>query len=275
MRKKVDHPQDGKSLKTFFIYAVVVLVLIALSLTWKAVLIFQQSKYTDQHFTLAVAQEDKVKEILIFNPQDSSMSVVMIKDSVIPLGALAQKTAILTDGKINITDKNYSLTDKDVPDILFDVALRYPTVKTDITIFDVLRLGFYAKNLPPNKQILEEVTSAQLSEDLQLQKTLITLFSDERVATENISVQVINATGVPGIAQRLEKVLTLQGANVVAVTTAQKKESRSQIKYYGSETYTLAKINKMLEFPVSTLANETIADIVIIIGENSKGTSKY
>lgn len=275
MRKKVDHPQDGKSLKTFFIYAIAVFVLIALSLTWKAVLIFQQSKYADQHFTLAVAQNDKVKEILIFNPQDSSMSVLTITDPTIPVDSLPQKTGILTDGQINISDNNYQLDQKDVPDTLFDIALRYPTVKTNITIFDVLRLGFYAKNLPPNKQILEEVTSSQLTEDLQLQKTLVTLFSDEIVSTENIGIQVVNAAGVAGIAQRLEKVLTLQGANVVSVTTAKKKELKSQIKYFGKETYTLEKVKKMLEYPVSTLANETIADIVIIIGEDSRGTSKF
>jgi hypothetical protein len=235
----------------------------------------QQSKYTEQHFTLAIAQNEKVKDIIVFNPADSSMSVLKITDDKTKLSDLTTKTAISPDGQININDPSSNSIKDDVSQTLFNLTLRYPTLKKDITIFDVVRLGLYAKNLPPNKQVIQEVTSTQLVDDPQLEKTLISFFSDNIIATENTSIQIVNASGVSGIAQRLERVLQYKGANVVSVTTAQKYEKYSQIKYFGNETYTLEKVRRMLGFKTQKLESETIADITIIIGEDNKNTSQF
>jgi hypothetical protein len=136
-------------------------------------------------------------------------------------------------------------------------------------------LSFYAKNLPPNKLVIKKLSSSELIDDPLLRKLLIEFFSDDLVATENMSIQIVNAAGTSGIAQRLERVLLLKGANVVAVTTAVKKEQRSKIKYFGQESYTLGKVSKLLGYQLEELPKETIANIVIVIGEDSKNTTLY
>ncbi len=275
MRKKVDHPHDGKSLKTFFIYAAVVAILIIASLTWKAIIVIQQSKFTNEHFTLALAQNEKIKEFVIFDPSEESMSVLKVTDEKIKLNDVPKTTGISTDGRINVNETTKDMITDSVAETLLQLAFRYPTLQKDITIFDTLRLSIYARNLPPNKLIIKEVSSSELSSDPLLKKTLIEYFSDDIVATENISVQVINASGISGIAQRLERVLMYKGANVVAVTTSQQRNMHSKIQYYGKETYTLDKVNKLLGYKVEKLSKETIADIVIIIGEDNKNTTVY
>lgn len=275
MRKKVDHPHDGKSLKTVIIYAAIVAILIAASLTWKAVLIVQQSKFTNQHFTLALSQNETVKELLVFDPADESMSVLRLADSKIKLNELVKQTGIATDGYINVNDTSSGIINDNISETLLSLALRYPSLQKNVTIFDAFRLSIYARNLPPNKLVIKEVSSSELLEDPLLRKTLIAFFSDDIVATENISIQVINAAGISGIAQRLERVLLYSGANVVSVTTASKKERQSKIKYFGEETYTLGKVQNFLGFQSEILQKKTIADIVIIIGEDSKNTTVF
>jgi hypothetical protein len=275
MRKKVDHPHDGKSLKTLFIYAAVVVVLILASLAWKAFLIFQQSKFSNQHFTLALSQNEKVKELVVFNPADESMSVLQLTDEKINLKDLAKQTGISTDGQISSNDTSEDVIRDSVSETLLFFAFRYPTLQKNITILDTVRLSFYAKNLPPNKLVIKKLSSSELIDDPLLRKLLIEFFSDDLVATENMSIQIVNAAGTSGIAQRLERVLLLKGANVVAVTTAVKKEQRSKIKYFGQESYTLGKVSKLLGYQLEELPKETIANIVIVIGEDSKNTTLY
>jgi hypothetical protein len=276
MRKKVEHPQDGKSIKTVLIYAAVVLFVIAISLTFKAITIMQQSKFKGEHFTLAVAQNDTVKEIIVFNPDDSSMSVLTLKGSSIPLAGLPKRLGISPDGQITTKDTSSDLiNDEDISQTLLKLGLRYAALKTNLTIFDIGRLSLYAKNLPPNKITIKEVEDTDLAENPQLERTLVSFFSDDVVATENISIQIINASGVSGMAQRLEYILLHQGANVVSVTGSQHVQAHSQIKYFGDKTYTLDKINNLLGFTVSKLDKETIAKIVIIIGEDNKNTSIF
>lgn len=275
MRKKSEHPHDNKSLKTFFFYAAAVLLVIAISLTLKAIVLFQQSKYTGEHFTLALAQNEKVKEIIVFNPEDSSLAILNLQGGTIPVVELPKQVGISPDGQISFKDNMVDLAKEDVPEVLFNLGLRYTSIKTNMTIFDIGRLSFYAKNLPPNKITIKDVPVNDLSDNPQLERTLVSFFSDNVVATENVSIQVINASGVSGMAQRLERVLLHKGANVVSISGAQQTQMHSQIKFYGEETYTLEKIKKMLGFPVSKLSTETIAKIVIVIGEDDKNTTLF
>jgi hypothetical protein len=275
MKKKVQHPDDGKSLKTLLLYAAAVFIVIIGALVLKAVNIMQQSKFTGEHFTLALAQNENVKEIIVFNPDDSSLAVLNLHDNTIPLVQLPRIIGVSPDGLISVKDKDANEIKDDISDALFQLGLRYSAIKTNLTIFDIGRLSLFAKNLPPNKITIKDVSTTDLGDNPDLDRTMISFFTDDIVATENVSIQIINASGVSGLAQRLENVLVHQGANVVAISGAQQTQQQSQIKYFGNETYTLDKIKKMLGFQVSKLGNETIANIVIVIGEDDKNTTLF
>ncbi len=47
------------------------------------------------------------------------------------------------------------------------------------------------------------------------------------------------------------------------------------MQYFGKETYTLTKLKKLLKFPVEKAGKESIADIVIIIGEDEKNSDSF
>ena len=146
-------------------------------------------------------------------------------------------------------------------------------IASDITLYDILRFLFSAKNTSATNEIRDTVSLPQ--DDRQINQAIAALFTDQTVSSENISIQVINATDTPGMGKRLERVLTNIGGNVIAVSTQQKKETKSQIKYYGEESYTLNKIKQFLRYPVTKVNNEPIADIIIVIGADSKNAEKF
>src|SRR5438045_6460371 len=99
MNKAAQH--DNKSLKTFYLYAAVVLILICLSLLIKLIYIYQQSRFDPAHdFILAVVQQKSVKEIIAFHPQTPAFSLLLIQENGIPYDQLAKQYGIATDGYI-------------------------------------------------------------------------------------------------------------------------------------------------------------------------------
>jgi hypothetical protein len=275
MKKKVEHPDDGKSIKTLLLYAAAVFIVIVGAFVLKAVNIMQQSKFDGEHFTLALAQNEKVKEIVVFNPDDSSLAVINFHDTAIPLEKLPRTIGVSPDGLISVKDSDADKIKDDISDALFHLGLRYSAIKTNLTIFDIGRLSLFAKNLPPNKITIKDISTADLNDNPDIDRTLTSFFSDDVMATENVSIQIINASGISGLAQRLENVLVHQGANVVSISGAPQTQQQSEIKYFGTETYTLEKIKKLLGFQVKKLNSETIANIVIIIGEKDKNTTLF
>ena len=73
-----------------------------------------------------------------------------------------------------------------------------------------------------------------------------TALTDQDISSENITIQVINATNVTGLAQRLGRVLTNLGADVVDVSSAQNNQAKSTIMYFGNDSYTLDWLQKYL-----------------------------
>jgi len=96
------------------------------------------------------------------------------------------------------------------------------------------------------------------------------LLTDNEISNENVTIQVINATDIPGLGGNVAQILSLMGANIVEVSTALNAQDNSKIQYYGGQTYTLQKIAGLLGFPVSKLSTQPIANIVITLGGNSE-----
>jgi len=65
------------------------------------------------------------------------------------------------------------------------------------------------------------------------------------------------------------------GANVVEVSTSHVSQPKSKIQYYGERTYTLEHLENFLDFPSTKLTRQPIANIVIILGEDSRNTTKF
>jgi hypothetical protein len=112
-----------------------------------------------------------------------------------------------------------------------------------------------------------------LSHESTSNNSLITqTLTDTDIASESVSIQIINATNISGVGQRLGKVLTNMGANVVDVSSAQTMQKKTTIAYYGEQSYTLGRLQKILAVKATKLTRQPIANIVITIGTDKNNT---
>ncbi len=271
MRRKVV-VKESKSLKTFYIYIVLVLLAIGVSFVIKLIFIIQQSKFDGrQHFTVVVTKEQKVKEIIAFNPKVSSMAVLTVKDANVSVSSIVKDYGIASDAQLEVNDA-VSLG-QDVTLTLWDSVAHFTSIKTDLTVVDLLRLTVLSKDITTNNKIVRDISLSQKNSE---NNTIIArALNDPMLASENISIQIINAADTTGVGQRLSRVLTNMGANVVEVSTSLTPQPKSKIEYFGETSYTLDHLKSFLDFPTSELTRQPIANIVIILGEDSRNTSKF
>ena len=272
MGKKSAEPNQSKSLKTFYLYSVLVVLVICISLVVKGFLLFQQNVFDPSHqFTLAVLHEGTVKEIISFNPEIPSIAVLKVTDKKISYKTLAQDYGITSEGYMQI-DNTIPLT-SDITALMWSTVLHTGMLDTNLTPFDAVRLFLVSKNVATNN---EDTNAITLSHTSTINNSLITqTLTDTDIASESVSIQIINATNISGVGQRLGKVLTNMGANVVDVSSAQSIQSKTTIAYYGGQSYTLDRLQKLLAVQPTQLTRQPIANIVITIGTDQKNTTVF
>jgi len=263
---------ESKSLKTFYLYACIVAILICISLTVKVFFIFQQSLFDPSHdFTVAVLKNKNVKEILAFHTQTPTLEVLMIHDNKIPYDSLAKNYGIAANAYIQ-PDSDAQLG-SDVTTFFWSSILHTATWQTNLTLVDKIRLLLLAKNVTPNNKTVDDISLQNPGPEVNT--ILSSAFIDQDIATENISIQIINATNIAGFGQRLGRVLTTLGANVVDISTAQNTQGKSTIAYYGNSSYTAQSLEKLLRLSATRMNKQTIANIVITLGTDKSNTIEF
>ena len=101
------------------------------------------------------------------------------------------------------------------------------------------------------------------------------LFIDPTIQEEKVTIEIINATGRSGLGQRLERLLSHIGGNVIAVTTSSKRMKISSVTYFGDKTYTLSRIHLILKIPLVYTEKSQLADITIVIGDDIINTKRF
>ena len=271
MRKKTV-PKEIKSLKTVFIYAGIVLFFVFVSFAIKTFFVIQHSKYDGQHtFTIVIAKNHKVGELIAFNPSTPSFSLLHIVSGDVPLVSYGKLLAVAADGTVD-SNEDIPYGTKVTTTMLY-LLLHFNSIKTNLTLYDIGRLLLLSKNVSETDKKIKDI---QLPvEDIEQDKINTSLFTDDTLSSENTSIQIINATDMPGIGKRLERVITNIGGNVVAVSTAQTKENVSKIQSSNNETYTIKKLKNLFKFPVTKPDNPAVGNITIIIGEDNVNTSAF
>lgn len=264
--------KESKSLKTFYLYSLLVFLLIGISLFLKLIFVIQSSKFDgNHHFTVVVTKDQRVNEIISFSPQVPSLAVLRVKDENVPYSSLGVNHGISSDVQLEV-DKA-AVLHQDVATTMWNAVTNYNAIKTDATIVDLVRLTLLSREIISNNRVIRDIT---LNDDKAANNTLIArALNDPSISSESISIKIINASTVSGNAQRLGRVLTNMGANVVEVSTSRSVLDKSKIQYFGERSYTNEKIEQYLGYPVTKLDKQEIADIVIILGEDTKNTKKF
>lgn len=254
-----------------FIYAAIVTVLLLISLCYKAFLIVQRSRFDGEHrFTVAIAKNNRVEQVLSVDPATAGFSVLDFSKTPIPYSSIGGTLGLAVDAKLNTTS---DLPPGDISQAMQAFLLRDSFIEKDITVYDLARLALISRNTPTGNRNIKQISLPMKDKDIDY--LILRLFTDQTISSENVSIQIINASNLPGMGLRLDRVLANMGANIVDITTARTTVSRSKIQYYDKPTYTLQKLERILKYPVERVDKEGIGDIVITIGEDSKGTEKF
>lgn len=263
--------RESKSIKTFFIYTGIVLFFIIVSLGIKSFILIQNSRFDpNNQFILSIAHKDKIQEIALFHPAERSVTLLELQGEPVTLSSIEKTLGVIPDAYVT---SPFSLPLGDIKETTRVIAFKYYSLKTNLTLFDVLSLSFTSQKLSLNNEQEKKVTIIKDVEEND--QNLKNLFINDKIFAENVSVQIINSSSVPGMGKRLERVLTKLGSNVISLSSSREQEKKSKIQYFGEESYTLSTLKKLLAFPVEKTENKSIATIVIIIGDDIKNSSYF
>jgi hypothetical protein len=226
----------------------------------------RSSKFDGTHNFIVNFTERGNNRIVAFSPQNKSLSILDVKSSAENPSKLLE---VPIDGKIIASDLNKSK----ISSVLLKSILSLGKPLNNLTILDALRLFIFSETVPGNN-IKERKISSNLN-DAQ-KATLISLsFTDPSVYQENQSIEIINATNIYGIGGRLATLVTNIGGNVILVSTSDRTIQSSKIIYYGDKSYTVKKLSDYLGFSAEKSNKRGVADVIITIGKDKAGSSKF
>lgn len=262
MKRKEVNTGGNRSIKTFFLFCLVVLLLILGSFSIKLFFLFKDSSFDGKHrFTLEVRHSPREADILTFEPITGSIDIVNLSASK-DAGSLADIYGVPVDGVIK--DSGDRVTNKNLLNKLYKFMFRI-TSGEDVNSLDVFRLVLFSYGVERGQVGVEKVSDKEFISKNLIDET----FLDHELVDENKTISIVNAAGQPGLAGRTERILNSLGANVVSVTTSPDIEDSSRIEYAGDVSYTLSRIQRFAKFPLKNVEEERLSDILIVLGEDS------
>lgn len=272
-RKKKYYKDQRNKLQILWIFIACVIVLVCTSLFLKLISVAVQSSFDGKHrFTIAV--DGKPLQVISFSPEQGSISSLTISTSeTIPLEKIGQHIRIPVDAIVTISADDTSFSSGNVQEKISYLFFHYPSIKTNMTILDTLRLWWYTRSIKQPGIFQKTITISEKSKDhideLLRDKVAAQLFTDNTISEENSSIHIINATGVQGIGNRMAQLISNIGGNVVLVTTADNLQKVSEIQHQGDSTYTVKKFAKVFKMKEKAVDKTRLADIIIVIGTDS------
>ncbi len=265
-RKKVKTQKHNTKIAVFFVIFVCLIILGSVIL--KAVHLVSQGNFDGSNrFTISISSNKNFK-ILSFSPNTRSISVLKLDGKIKNLN-VNKFLGIPIDGFVKA---GFLETDRDVASLMSNIVFGYRRIETNLTIVDVLRLFLVSKTTSLN-DISTVVVSSTL-ESARIDEIVAKLFNDSEIEKEDQTIEIVNATSVIGLGARLGRLITNMGGKVVQVSTGNLQRN-SLILYNGRETYTLRRLSKLLGFKITQENKQSIANIKIVLGEDSKNPSLF
>lgn len=261
--------QQGNTLKFAIVFCVFVLCLIVASITIKTLILVKNSSFDGQHrFNLGVYQKRELS-VISFSPDTRSISVLNLEGK--DLGNnITQYIGLPIDATINtdhmIIDKQNLSSD------MSRVLFHFDSKNTNLTIIDALRLWLFTKDVPTDFIYQRDAMS---NDTLTINSFASSFFVDSAIANEKTTIEVINATSVYGLANRLAVLIANMGGDVVLVSSSDDVQNNSQILYSGDLDYTIQKLSSFLEIKPVRSSQEDISDVTIILGKDILSRLKF
>lgn len=255
---------SSKNLLYLKIFLIVVIVISFLSLSYRLILSFVNSTF--QYGTFNLLMVGKSSHLIHLDHDFGRMSIVKIgerKGRLQDKSRLAQsiKLGLPVDGSI-IASSDNSLVEGN--NFSYMEALRMifsgnDYKLEDVNWVDVLKVSYYSQVIDKNDISNVEIDS--LSLDLTANR-----FIDTDIYNEKQSVQVINSTGIDGLALDVSTVLKNMGYNVVSLING--KDKKSVIEAGNVNTVSVKRLQKLFEIPIVKSSRSQVSDITVVLGED-------
>jgi len=249
----------GKNTKIAIVFFVIILFVVFLSLLHKAILLISESKFDGDHrFNILVWNKKNIK-VLSFSPSEDKITILRIQGEKGGID-IYKFLEIPLDAHISTDYNNFN---KNIKQLLIDVILDSRTTKSDLNVVDIVKLWLLQMKI---KDIKEEVLPINLDEE-ERDKILLSLFEEDRIASEKINIEIINSTEESGLGNRIARLVSNIGGNVMLVSTSQNQEEKSVLFYKKEKSFTFERLKKILPFPIEE-NKQGIGDIIIRLGRD-------
>ncbi|MBI2442814.1 MAG: LytR C-terminal domain-containing protein [Candidatus Levybacteria bacterium] len=244
------------------VFLAIVFLLSALSLGVKLFRLIQASSYDGSH-RFIVSVVDAKKHIWIASLAPSEKALLLSLKQADSKQDIASRLLIPINGTILLQQE----ADTSSLSTLFATALFDPQTRYEnMTVYDMFRLYLDALRIASKDTT---VASYTFSEDVNtISDALRRLFVDSKLVANDQTIAIENGSGTSGIGQRLERIVTLLGGNVVSVTTARATQQPTYIYYSGEKTYTTKRLERLLK-QQAEVGDTKIADILVVVGVRS------
>ncbi|MDO8583000.1 MAG: LytR C-terminal domain-containing protein [bacterium] len=242
---------------------------VAISILFKLILVVKAGQFDDaRRFNLTISN-NKDSRAISLSPQTQKIAVLKL-DKNIKSEKAGKFLEIPIDGYIN---SNILNTNQKLSSLFLQAIINYENLQTNLTIIDLLKIAFFAKTVPESSINIKTIPQSLSATDID--KIVGRLVSDELIEKDNQTIQIINATDVGGLGNRLARLITNIGGDVIIVATSDKSQKESTISYIDKKTYTVKRLNKILGYEIIQAGNSVIADVTITIGEDKANSSPF
>lgn len=251
------------------IFFIILLFFVSLSLVFKIVLVVRAGQFDgSKRFNLTIS-DNKNLEVMSLSRSTKSIAIFKLNKNIGSYET-GQFLKIPIDGFV--LSKSLDLNQR--TDSLFLKAIfNYKKIQTNLTIIDLLKLLVFSKTIAPSAVSTKNISGDLISSERD--KIVGLLVSDELIEKDNQTIQIINGTDIGGLGNRLARLITNMGGDVVIVATSNTHKKTSIITYIDQKTYTVKRLHKILGYPAVKQANNAISDITIIIGEDKTSSPPF
>lgn len=256
MRKRPSaHTSNTLGFALFIGSLIGLLIIVALGI--KFYLLISQSTFDGKHQYVLEVQEPSQERFVIFNPDNQSVRMVLVKGKI--SGNPALSLGIPVDGVFR------SPTDiSSVSSLTGTLLFGGSEDKKTITSLDALNLFVFVHTTDIGKVPSETIRTSEdsTSQNTALSKVLV----DSTLYNEGKTIAVVNGTSISGLANRVSRLITDIGGDVISVTTSVNTVPTSSVGYTGQQTYTAKRLAHILHLPLVQLPGQSISDITVTLG---------
>ncbi len=255
--------------KIAIVFFVFLIFFVVLSLIFKIVLVVRAGQFDDsKRFNLYIS-DNKNLEVISLSGGTKNISIFKLNKNIkseeagrfleIPIDGFILSSSLNLDQKIN--------------SLFLSSILNYSKLQTNLTFIDLFKFLLFSRTVADSSINIRNIS--ENLDPLELDKAVGRLVSDELIEKDNQTIQIINGTQVGGLGNRLARLITNMGGDVIIVATSDAPRKKSTISYIDKKTYTVERLSKVLGYEIIKENKSAISDITIVIGEDKVSSSPF